>query len=94
MVILAKEVAAVAHQFIFIDEVGFNLTKRQKRGKNIIASMTLLKSLASTMGTSQCLQITHHGVIHHHAILGPYNTAHLIILIMRDTIQNRLIPPD
>lgn len=39
-----------------------------------------------------CAAITHHGVIHHHATLGPYNTAHLITFL--DTLHNTLIPPD
>lgn len=39
-----------------------------------------------------CAAITHHGVIHHHATLGPYNTAHLIRFL--DTLHNTLIPPD
>ncbi len=39
-----------------------------------------------------CAAITHHGIIHHHATLGPYNTAHLITFL--DTLHNTLIPPD
>lgn len=39
-----------------------------------------------------CAAITHHGVIHHHATLGPYNTAHLITFL--DILHNTLIPPD
>ena len=39
-----------------------------------------------------CAAITHHGVIHHHATLGPYNTAHLITFL--GTLHNTLMPPD
>ncbi|XP_032367100.1 schlafen-like protein 1 [Etheostoma spectabile] len=39
-----------------------------------------------------CAAITHHGIIHHHTTLGPYNTTHLIPFL--DTLHNTLIPPD
>lgn len=91
--VLELEVAAVEHQFIFIDEVGFNLTKRRKRGRNIIGQRAIVQVPEQRGGNiTMCAAITHHGVIHHHATLGPYNTAHLITFL--DTLHNTLIPPD
>ncbi len=91
--VLELEVAAVEHQFIFIDEAGFNLTKRRKRGRNIIGQRAIVEVPGQRGGNiTMCAAITHHGVIHHHATLGPYNTAHLITFL--DTLHNTLIPPD
>ncbi len=91
--VLVLEVAAVEHQFIFIDEAGFNLTKRRKRGRNIIGQRAIVEVPGQRGGNiTMCAAITHHGVIHHHATLGPYNTAHLITFL--DTLHNTLIPPD
>ena len=81
------------HQFIFIDEVGFNLRKRRTRGRNIIGQRAIVEVPGQHGGNiTMCAAITHHGVIHHHATLGPYNTAHLIRFL--DTLHNTLIPPD
>ena len=91
--VLELEVAAVEHQFVFIDEVGFNLTKRGRRGRNIIGQRAIIEVPGLRGGNiTMCAAITHHGVIHHHATLGPYNTAHLITFL--DTLHNTLIPPD
>ncbi|XP_039672067.1 insertion element IS630 uncharacterized 39 kDa protein-like [Perca fluviatilis] len=91
--VLELEVAAVEHQFIFIDEVGFNLTKRRKRGRNIIGQRAIVEVPGQRGGNiTMCAAITHQGVIHHHATLGPYNTAHLITFL--DTLHHTLIPPD
>jgi len=91
--VLELEVAAVEHQFVFIDEAGFNLTKRRKRGRNIIGQRAIVEVPGQRGGNiTMCAAITHHGVIHHHATLGPYNTAHLITFL--DTLHNTLIPPD
>ncbi|MEQ2287546.1 hypothetical protein AMECASPLE_013717 [Ameca splendens] len=39
-----------------------------------------------------CAAISQHSVIHHHATLDPYNTAHLTAFL--DILHNILIPPD
>ncbi|XP_049319290.1 uncharacterized protein LOC111190584 [Astyanax mexicanus] len=91
--VLELEVDAVEHQFIFIDEVGFNLTKRRRRGRNIIGQRAIVEVPGQRGGNiTMCAAMTHHGIIHHHATLGPYNTAHLITFL--DTLHNTLIPPD
>ncbi|XP_036970874.1 trace amine-associated receptor 2-like [Acanthopagrus latus] len=91
--VLELEVAAVEHQFIFIDEAGFNLTKRRRRGRNVIGQRAIVEVPGQRGGNiTMCAAITHHGVTHHHATLGPYITAHLITFL--DTLHNILIPPD
>ena len=37
-----------------------------------------------------CVAISQNGVLHHHAILGPFNTAHMITFL--DNLHNSLIP--
>ncbi|XP_038132929.1 uncharacterized protein LOC119777997 [Cyprinodon tularosa] len=91
--VLELEVDAVEHQFFFIDEVGFNLTKRRRRGRNIIGQRAIVEVPGQRGGNiTMCAAMTDHGIIHHHATLGPYNTAHLITFL--DTLHNTLIPPD
>ncbi|RXN15293.1 membrane-bound immunoglobulin [Labeo rohita] len=91
--VLELEVAAVEHQFIFIDEVGFNLTKRRRQGRNVIGQRAIVEVPGQRGGNiAMCAAITNHGVIHHHATLGPYNTAHLITFL--EILHNTLIPPD
>lgn len=46
-----------------------------------LASMPLMKSLASVVAIIMCAAISNHGVIHHHATLGRYYTAHLITFL-------------
>nr|XP_054598092.1 uncharacterized protein LOC129163732 [Nothobranchius furzeri] len=91
--VLELEAAAVEHQLIFIDEVGFNLTKRRKRGRNIIGQCAIVEVPGQRGGNiTMCAALGYHGIIHHHATLGPYNSAHLITFL--DTLHNTLIPPD
>ncbi|XP_038160244.1 uncharacterized protein LOC119796019 [Cyprinodon tularosa] len=91
--VLELEVDAVEHQFFFIDEVGFNLTKRRRRGRNIIGQRAIVEVPGQRGGNiTVCAAMTDHGIIHHHATLGPYNTAHRITFL--DTLHNTLIPPD
>ena len=91
--LLELKVAAVEHQLIFIDEVGFNLTKRRRRGRNIIGHRAIVEVPGQRGGNiTMCAAIAHHGVINHHATLGPFNTAHLITFL--DTLHDTLIPPD
>ncbi|XP_077086252.1 uncharacterized protein LOC143738157 [Siphateles boraxobius] len=82
--VLELEVSAVEHQFIFIDEVGINLTNRRKRGRNIVGQRG--------GNITMCAAITRHGVLHQHATLGRYNTARLMAFL--DSLHNTLIPPD
>ncbi|KAI7790308.1 hypothetical protein IRJ41_012888 [Triplophysa rosa] len=63
-IIFEIEGRPVPHEIIFVDEAGFNLTKRRRRGRNIIGHRAIVDVPA----------ISQRGVLHRHAILGPYNT--------------------
>ncbi len=72
------------HEYIFIDEAGFNLTKRRRRGRNIIGRCAIVEVPGQRGGNvTLCAAISHHGVLHHHATLGPYNTQHLLDFLNR-----------
>ncbi len=60
------EASEPLHSFIYMDEAGFNLTKRRRRGRNII-----------TMGAA----ISEIGVLTHIPIIGPYNTERLVTFL-------------
>ncbi|XP_037545810.1 uncharacterized protein LOC119422507 [Nematolebias whitei] len=62
----------------------------QQQGKDRLARLE--KGYQHEGNITMYAVITHHGVIHHHATLGPSNTAHLIIFL--DTLHNTLLPPD
>jgi hypothetical protein len=63
-----------------VDEAGFNLAKTRGCGRNIIGHRG---------GNITICAVSQNGILHHHAILGPYNTAPIL-----DTLHNRLIPND
>lgn len=45
------------HEYIFVDEAGFNLAKRRRRGWNIIGQRAIVpKSLASVVAMSLYVQ--------------------------------------
>lgn len=84
----------IPHEFIFIDEAGFNLTKTSRRGRNIIGHRAIVDVPGQRGGNiTMCAAITHtNGVLHRHANLGPYNTAHMVTFL--DRLHNILIPAD
>ncbi|KAI7812952.1 hypothetical protein IRJ41_012596 [Triplophysa rosa] len=75
--IVELEASEPPHSFIYMEEAGFNLTKRRRRcqrGGNI------------TMGAA----ISENGVLTHIPIIGPYNTECLVTFL--DTLYRDLIP--
>lgn len=76
--VLELEETAVEHKFIIV-EVRFNLTKRRRRGRNIISQ----RSTVEVPG--QCRNITMCAVITHHPTTLP---------IWPHSLHNTLIPPD
>lgn len=91
--VLELDAAAVPHEFIFIDEVGFNLAKRRQRGRNVIGQRAIVEVPGQRGGNiTMCAAINHQGILHHHSTLGPYNTAHLITFL--DTLHNILTPAE
>ena len=75
------------------NEVDFNLCKTRRRGRNIIGQRAIVNVPGQRGGNiTLCAAINHHGILHHHSILGPYNTARLLTFL--DTLHNTVIPPD
>ena len=92
-VTLELEATEEVHKFIYIDEVGFNLCKTRRRGRNIIGQRAIVNVPGQRGGNiTPCAAINHHGILHHHSILGPYNTARLLTFL--DTLHNIVMPPD
>lgn len=70
------------HEYIFVDEAGFNLAKRRRRGRNIIGQRAIVEVPGQRGGNvTLCAAISNGGVLHHHATLGPYNTDHLLTFL-------------
>ncbi|XP_045579092.1 uncharacterized protein isoform X4 [Salmo salar] len=91
--VMELEADVVHHELIYVDEAGFNLAKTRRRGRNIIGHRAIINVPGQRGGNiTMCAAISQNGVLHHHAILGPYNTAHIITFL--DTLHNRLIPND
>ena len=88
--VVELDTAAEHHDFVYIDEVGFNLGKTRRRGRNLIGHGAIVNVPGQCGGKiTMCAAISQNGV-HHHATLGPYNTTHIISFL--DTLHNILIP--
>ncbi|XP_039631956.1 uncharacterized protein LOC120543139 [Polypterus senegalus] len=85
---------AIPHEFIFIDEAGFNLAKTRRRGRNVIGHRAIIDVPGQRdENIKMCTAISNmHGVLHHHANLGPYNTGHILTFL--DRLHNIVIPPE
>ena len=84
----------ICHEFICVDEVGFNLTKTRHRGRNVIGQRAIT-NVPGQCGDNitVCAAITQNGVLHHNDTLGPYNTGHILTFL--DTIYTMFVPdPD
>ncbi|XP_070291185.1 uncharacterized protein [Salvelinus sp. IW2-2015] len=92
--VLEMDAHAISHEFIFIDEAGFNLAKTRRRGRNVIGHRAIIDVPGQRGGNiTMCTAISNtHGVLHRHANLGPYNTAHIFTFL--DRLHNILIPPE
>ncbi|RXN20615.1 insertion element IS630 putative 39 kDa -like protein [Labeo rohita] len=92
--VLEMDAHAIPHEFIFIDEAGFNLAKTRRRGRNVIGHRVIIDVPGQHGGNiTMCAAIScMHGVLHRHANLGPYNTAHILTFL--DRLHNILIPPE
>jgi hypothetical protein len=76
-----------------VDEAGFNPAKTRGCNRNIFRHHAIINVPWQDGGNiTMCAAISKNSVLHHHAILGPYNTAHIITF--DDTLHNRLIPND
>ncbi|XP_063077060.1 uncharacterized protein LOC134467064 [Engraulis encrasicolus] len=94
--VMALEADAMGHELIFVDEAGFNLTKTRRRGRNVIGQRAITDVPGQRGGNiTMCAAISHNGVLHHHATLGPYNTNLMIrFLNQLNTILTVTMQPD
>ncbi|XP_060715042.1 uncharacterized protein LOC132838616 isoform X2 [Tachysurus vachellii] len=92
--VLEMDAHAIPHEFIFIDETGFNLAKTRRRGRNVIGHRDIIDVPGQHGGNiTMCAAISSmHGALHCHANLGPYNTANILTFL--DRLHNILIPPE
>ncbi|XP_027132846.1 uncharacterized protein LOC113747943 [Larimichthys crocea] len=85
--VMALEADAMGHELVFVDEAGFNLSKTRRRGRNIIGHRAIINVPGQRGGNiTMCAAISQNGVVHHHATLGPYNTAHILTFL--DTLHD------
>nr|XP_033957174.1 uncharacterized protein LOC117460062 [Pseudochaenichthys georgianus] len=82
--VLEMDADVIRHELICIDEAGFNLTKTRRRGRNIIGHRAIIDVPGQCGGNiTKCAAITQNGVLHRHAHLGPYTTAHMLTFLDR-----------
>ncbi|KAK0136824.1 hypothetical protein N1851_026996 [Merluccius polli] len=85
--VLQMDGEEIQHEFIYVDEAGFNLTRTRRRGRNIIGHRAIVNVPGQRGGNiTLCAAITQNGVLHRHAHIGPYNTA--LILTFLDQLHN------
>lgn len=65
-----EELRFFVHEFILVDEAGFNLTKRSTIGKHALVEVPGQPGGIVIL----CAATSNHGLLHRHATLGPYNT--------------------
>lgn len=91
--IMELDAARVHHKYIYVDEVVFKLNKTRHGGRNVIGQCAIIHVPGQQGGNiAMCAAMGQNGVLHHHAILGPYNTDHIITFLK--TQHNILIPDD
>nr|XP_023693770.1 uncharacterized protein LOC111857305 [Paramormyrops kingsleyae] len=82
--VLQMDADEVQHEFIYIDEAGFNLSTVRRRGRNIIGHRAIVNVPGQRGGNiTLCAAISQNGVLHRHANLGPYNTDLILIFLNR-----------
>lgn len=85
--VLRMDGEEIQHEFIYVDEAGFNLTRTRRRGRSINGHRAIVNVPGQSGGNiTHCAAITQNGVLHRHAHMGPYNTA--LILTFLDQLHN------
>ncbi|XP_063757810.1 uncharacterized protein LOC134876683 isoform X2 [Eleginops maclovinus] len=95
--IFELESMARPHEFIFVDEAGFNLTKRRRRGRNIIGQRAIVDVPGQRGGNiTLCAAMSSRGLLHRHAELGAYNTERLLTFLgeLREVLHDHDHPND
>lgn len=85
---------ARSHEIIFVDEAGFNLTKRKRRGSNIFGHRAMVYVPGQLGGNvTMCATISQQEELHRHAILWRYNTMLLLAFLREHMFQMDLRIP-
>ncbi|RXN18379.1 importin-11 [Labeo rohita] len=89
--VMELEANQVPHEIIYVDESGFNLAKRRRRGRNIIgqrATVTVPGQRGANI--TMCTAISNNGALLHKCQIGPYNTDRLLLFL--EDLHERLVP--
>ncbi len=90
--VLDFDAGELPHEFIYVDEAGFNLAKTRHRGRNVIGQRAVVNVPGQRGGNiTLCAAISVQGVLHNHATLGPYNTGQIIAFLdaLHAVVQDR-----
>ncbi|XP_073704232.1 uncharacterized protein [Garra rufa] len=90
--VLDFDAAELPHEFIYVDEAGFNLAKTRRRGRNVVGQRAVVNVPGQRGGNiTLCAAISVQGVLHHHATLGPFNTEQIIAFLdaLHAVVQER-----
>ncbi|RXN03124.1 GTP-binding SAR1b [Labeo rohita] len=90
--VLDFDAAKLPHEFIYVDEAGFNLAKTKCQGCNLVGQRAVVNVPGQRGGNiTLCAAISVQGVLRHHATLGPYNTGHIIAFLdaLHAVVQDR-----
>ncbi|XP_032363963.1 uncharacterized protein LOC116677839, partial [Etheostoma spectabile] len=89
--VMELEANQAPHEFIYIDEAGFNLAKRRRRGRNIIGKRATVDVLGQRgANITMCAAIANAGLLHHRCQVGPYNTERILAFL--SDLHQRLVP--
>ena len=75
----------------YVDEAGFNLAKRRRRGRNVIgkrATVTVPGQRGANI--TLCAAISNNGALLNKCEIGPYNTDRLLLFL--EDLHQRLVP--
>lgn len=91
--IMDIDAGAEQHEILYVDEAGFNLCKRRRRGWNIIGQRATV-GVPGQRGANitMCAAISRNGVEARDPLLGAYNSVRLINFL--DGLYNRLVQPN
>ncbi|XP_076747397.1 uncharacterized protein LOC143421550 [Maylandia zebra] len=89
--VMELEANQAPHEFIDIDEAGFNLAKRRRRGRNVIGKRATV-DVPGQRGANitMCAAIANAGLLLHRCQVGPYNTERLLAFL--NDLHQRLVP--
>ncbi|XDV47331.1 hypothetical protein PO909_016999 [Leuciscus waleckii] len=90
--VLNFDATELPHEFIYVDEAGFNLAKTRRLGCNVVGQRAVVNVPGQRGGNiTLCAAISVQRVLHHHATLGPYNTGQIIAFVdaLHAVVQDR-----